>query len=101
MADGPPRKDKVFAALCYAGPLCVIIYLYAKSDFVKTHGKQALSVFVVQVIGLVVADLFRPLIGPRVYVVWAVWFVLTAVLQVALAARALTGKAGVLKYLPE
>lgn len=101
MAEGPPRKDRILGALCYAGPICVIVYLYAKSDFVKKHGKQALSIFVIQVIGLVVVDLFRPLIGPWVFLGWGVWLFLTVVLQITLAAGALAGKTGGLKYLPK
>lgn|GEM_PF-1948460 len=94
MTEGPSRKDRVAAALGYGGPICVIVYLFAGSEFVKKHGKRALSVFVMQVIGLVVVDLFRPLIGPWVFLGWGVWLILTVVLQVILAARALTGKAG-------
>ncbi len=101
MVEGPPRKDRVLAALCYAGPISVIVYLYAKGDFVKKHRKQALSIFVIQVIGLVVVDLFRPLIGPWVFLGWGVWLFLTGVLQITLAAGALAGKAGELKYLPK
>jgi hypothetical protein len=101
MVEGRPRKDRILAALCYAGPICVIVYLYAKSDFVKKHGKQALSVFVIQIIGLVVIDLFRPLIGPWVCLGWGIWLISTVVLQITLAAGALTGKAGELKYLPK
>jgi hypothetical protein len=94
VTEGPSRKDRVAAALCYGGPVCVVVYLYAGSDFVKKHAKRALSVFVMQIIGLVVVDLFRPLIGPWVFLGWGVWLILTAVLQVTLAARALTRKAG-------
>jgi uncharacterized membrane protein len=94
MAEGPPRKDKILGALCYAGPVCVIVYLYAKSDFVKKHGKQALSIFVIQVVGLVVVDLFRPLIGPWVTLGWGIWLVLTGILQITFAAGVLAGKAG-------
>jgi hypothetical protein len=93
VTEGPSRKDRVAAALCYGGPICVIVYLYAGSEFVKKHGRWALSVFVMQVMGLVVVDLFRPLIGPWVLLGWGVWLILTAVLQVTLAAGVLAGKA--------
>jgi hypothetical protein len=75
--------------------------LYAKSDFVRRHGRQALSIFVLQVVGLVVIDLFRPLVGAWVYVGWGIYLVLTFVLQAVLAAGALTGRAGELRYIPK
>jgi hypothetical protein len=101
MTDDPPRKDRVLAALGYAGPICVFVYLYAKNDFAKKHGKQGLSVLVLQVVGFVVIDLFRPVIGQWVYLGWGVWLFLTAVLQIALAVGALAGKAGEFKYIPK
>lgn len=101
MADGPPKRDRMLAALAYAGPICVFVYLYAKSDFAGKHAKQGLSVFVLQVVGLIVIDLLRPVIGNWIYAGWAVWLAVTAVFQTLLAARALAGKAGEFKYLPK
>ena len=99
VAKDRPLNERAAAAVSYIGPVSIIVYLYAVPGFVRRHGRQALTVFVLQVAGCVVVDLFRPVIGAWVYVGWAVFLAVTIGLQVWLAADAFAGREGELAYM--
>lgn len=53
------NNSTLIAALSYIGPLVVVSYLMSKdSDFVKFHAKQGLVVFGIEVIWIILSQMF-------------------------------------------
>lgn len=85
--------ERIAGTLSYLGPVSIIVYMYARSQFVSAHGRQGPSVFVLQVVGCLVICLFTGPGGLWVWAAMALYLILTVGLQVRLAVQAALGKA--------
>jgi hypothetical protein len=51
------KKELLWAAASYWGPLSVFISLYARSAYVKLHAKQGIALLAYHIVGLIIVDI--------------------------------------------